>query len=120
MLELRQQILINNSIRSSRCRRLGEFLIPTLSIKLEQISLQLRQVTYQGVIPKELLREPEEGLVQAVVGLGADIMVLEVLFAVEDHVIRLDLAVVKVDLVSTKDDWNIFADTGEFSCVCCQ
>jgi hypothetical protein len=43
-------------------------------------------------VPDELAREPEEGLLEVVVGLGRDLKVLEVLLAVERDGSNLDLA----------------------------
>merc|ERR1712000_744615 len=52
-------------------------------------------------------------LLEVVVGLGGDIVVLEVLLAVEGDGLGLDLAVLHVDLVAAEDDGNVLADTDE-------
>jgi hypothetical protein len=64
-------------------------------------------------VADELASEPEEGLLEVVVGLGRDIVVLEVLLAVESDGLGLDLALLHVDLVTAKNDWDVLADTDE-------
>jgi hypothetical protein len=81
---------------------------------------ELSQVTYQSVIFEEPPRQQQEGFLQVVVGLGTDVVVREVLFTVEDHVLRLHPPVFEIDLVSTEDDWDIFAHAGEFGLFLCQ
>jgi hypothetical protein len=57
--------------------------------------------------------EPQEGLLEVVVGLGGDVVVLEVLLAVEGDGLGLDLALLHVDLVTGEDDGDVLADTDE-------
>jgi len=64
-------------------------------------------------VTNELAGEPEEGLLKVVVGLGADVVVLEVLLAVEGDVLGLHLAVLDVDLVTAEDDGDVVADTDQ-------
>ena len=71
--------------------------------------------TYEGVVADELASEPEEGLLEVVVGLGGDIVVLEVLLAVEGDGLGLDLALLHVDLVTAEDDRDVLADTGKIT-----
>lgn len=46
-------------------------------------------------VPDELAREPEEGLLKVVVGLGRDLKVLEVLLAVEGDGSSLDFPLLR-------------------------
>lgn len=67
----------------------------------------------EGVVAGELAGQPEEGLLEVVVGLGGDVVVLEVLLAVEGDLLGLDLAVLDLDLVAGEDDGDVLADAGE-------
>ena len=69
--------------------------------------------TYKSSVANELASQPEEGLLEVIVGLGGDIVVLEVLLAVEGDGLGLHLALLDVDLVSAKDDRDVLADTDE-------
>lgn len=64
-------------------------------------------------LPDESSEEPDEGLLELVVGLGRDIVVLEVLLSVEGDLLGLDLSVLNVDLVSNKNDGDVLADSHE-------
>jgi hypothetical protein len=57
--------------------------------------------------------EPDEGLLELVVGLGGDVVILEILLAVEGDLLGFHLAVLHVDLVSNKHDWDVLADTSQ-------
>ena len=61
----------------------------------------------------ELPRQPEEGLLKVVVGLGRDVVVLQVLLAVEHDGLGLDLAVLDVDLVAAQHDGDVLADADQ-------
>ena len=69
--------------------------------------------TYQLGVANQLAGEPEEGLLEVVVGLGGDIVVLEVLLAVEGDGLGLHLALLDVDLVTAQDDGDGLADTDQ-------
>jgi len=62
-------------------------------------------------VADELPCEPEERLLEVVVGLGRDVVVLEVLLAVESDGLGLDLALLNINLVTCEDDWDVLADT---------
>ena len=64
-------------------------------------------------LPDKSAEQPDEGLFELIVGLGRDIIVLQVLLSVESDLLGLDLSVLDVDLVSNKDDRNVLADTDE-------
>jgi hypothetical protein len=68
-------------------------------------------VPYQSRVSDELSRQPQEGLLKVVVGLGRDIIVLEVLLAVESDCLGLDFALLHIDLVASKYDRDVFANT---------
>lgn len=69
--------------------------------------------THQLGVANQLPRKPEEGLLEVVVGLGGDIVVLEVLLAVEGDGLGLDLTLLHIDLVTAKHDGDVLADTDE-------
>merc|ERR1719333_1931301 len=62
-----------------------------------------------GVTDK-LPGQPEEWLLEVVVGLGRDVVVLEVLLSVEHNGLGLDLSVLDVDLVAGEDDGDVLTD----------
>jgi hypothetical protein len=79
---------------------------------LIDIRIESRGTHELGVADK-LASEPKEGLLEVVVRLGGDVVVLEVLLAVEGDGLGLDLALLHVDLVTSEDDGNVLADTDE-------
>ena len=84
-----------------------------MSEKEQRRSSKLEGVTYHSGVADELASEPEEGLLEVIVGLGRNIVVLEVLLAVECDGLGLDLALLDVDLVAAEDDGDVLADTDE-------
>ena len=68
-----------------------------------------------GLGYRELSGQPEEGLLEVVVGLGGDIVVLERLLAVEVNCFGLDLALLDIDLVTAENNWDVFADTDKIT-----
>lgn len=72
-------------------------------------------MTYQLGVANKLASEPKEGLLEVVVGLGGDIVVLEVLLAVEGDGLGLDLALLHVDLVTSENDGDVLTDTDEIT-----
>lgn len=72
-------------------------------------------MTYQLGVANKLASEPKEGLLEVVVGLGRDIVVLEVLLAVEGDGLGLDLALLHVDLVTSENDGDVLTDTDEIT-----
>merc|ERR1712000_462205 len=70
---------------------------------------------FQRGVADELAGEPEEGLLEVVVGLGGDVVVLEVLLAVEGDGLGLDLALLHIDLVTAEDNGDVLADTDEIT-----
>ena len=75
--------------------------------------LTYKSPTYQSLVADELPCEPQEGLLEVVVGLGGDVVVLEVLLSVEGDGLCLYLALFDVDLVTGEDDGDVLADTDQ-------
>ena len=73
-------------------------------------------VTYQSWVPNKLSSQPQEWLFKVVVGFCGNVVVLEILLAVESNRLRLDFAFLHIDFVACKDDGNVFADTDEIAC----
>ena len=71
--------------------------------------------TYKLRVADKLASEPEEGLLEVVVGLGGNIVVLEVLLSVEGDGLGLDLSLLHIDLVTAENDGNVLADTDEIA-----
>lgn len=69
--------------------------------------------TYQLRVADQLASEPQEGLLEVVVGLGGDVVVLQVLLAVEGDGLGLHLTLLDIDLVTGEDDGDVLADTDE-------
>lgn len=72
--------------------------------------------TYQLRVADKLAGEPEERLLEVVVGLGRDIVVLEVLLAVESDGLGLDLALLHIDLVTAENNRDVLANSDEITC----
>lgn len=71
--------------------------------------------TYQLGVANELAGEPEEGLLEVVVGLGGDVVVLKVLLSVESDGLGLDLSLLHVDLVTAENDGDVLANSDEIT-----
>lgn len=76
-------------------------------------SSKSREKTYKSLVADKLSCEPQEGLLEVVVGLGRDVVVLEVLLAVEGDGLGLDLALLDIDLVAAENNGDVLADTDE-------
>lgn len=68
---------------------------------------------FQSLVADKLTSEPQERLLEVVVGLGRDIVVLEILLAVECDGLGLDLALLDVDLVTAENDGDVLADSDQ-------
>ena len=64
---------------------------------------------HKVVVSRELLRKPQEWLLEVVVGLGRKLEVLKVLLAMESDSLGLHLTVLNVDLVTAQHDGDVFA-----------
>jgi hypothetical protein len=67
-------------------------------------------------VADQLASEPEERLLEIVVGLGGDVVVLKVLLAVEGDRLGLDFSLLDIDLVAAQHDRNVFADANQVTC----
>lgn len=66
-------------------------------------------------VADKLAGQPQEWLLEVVVGLGGDVVVLEVLLAVENDGLGLDLALLHVNLVTDEDDWDVLANADQIT-----
>ena len=64
-------------------------------------------------IVHESAEKPDEWLFELIVGLGGDVVVLEVLLSVESNLLGLDFSILDVDLVTDQHDWDSLANTGQ-------
>ena len=62
-------------------------------------------------IANQLSGQPQEGLLKVIIGLGRNVVILEVLLAMECNRLRLDFTLLDINLVATEDDGDIFANT---------
>jgi hypothetical protein len=72
-----------------------------------------KNMTYQSGVANELACQPEEGLLEVIIGLGRNIIVLQVLLSVEGDCLGLDLSLLDINLVSGEDDGDTLADTDQ-------
>lgn len=70
-------------------------------------------VTYKTWVADKLASQPQEWLLEVVVGLSGDIVVLEVLLAVERDGLGLDLALLHVDLITDETNWDVLANANQ-------
>ena len=70
---------------------------------------------YQTLVTNKLSREPEERLLEVVVGLGRDVVVLEILLAVECDGLGLDFTLLYIDFVAREDNGNVLTHANEIS-----
>ena len=74
-----------------------------------------RSHEFERLIADELSREPQERLLEVVVRLGGDVVVLEILLAVEGDGLSLDFSLLHIDLVACEHDWDVFAHADQIS-----
>lgn len=103
--------LIDDSGRGGESGRGDEFLKRVSDCRSR--TKQSIDQTYQRGVSDKLAGKPEEGLFEVVVGLGRDVVVLEVLLAVECDGLGLDLALLDVDLVAAENDGDVLAHARE-------
>ena len=70
---------------------------------------------YQTGVANQLASQPQEGLLEVIIGLGRDVVILQVLLAVEGDGLGLHLALLHVDLVAAQDDGDVLADADEIT-----
>lgn len=69
--------------------------------------------TYQGRVANELASQPKEGLLKVVVRLRRNIIVLQIFLAMEGDSLRLDFALLDINLVASQNNWNVLTDTDQ-------
>jgi len=69
----------------------------------------------QGRLVHQSAGEPQEGLLEIVIGAGGKIVILQITLAVELNVLGLNLSVLNVDLVSDQDNGNVLTHTHDIS-----
>ena len=74
---------------------------------------------FKGLVSDELACQPQKWLLKIVVRLGGDIVVLEVLLAMEGDGLGLDFALLDIDFVAAEDNGDIFANSDEVTCGSC-
>lgn len=74
--------------------------------------------TDQTLVSNKFSGQPQEWLLEVVVGFGGDVVVLKVLLAVESDGLGLYLTFLDIDLVSTEDNWDILTDTDKVTLSC--
>jgi hypothetical protein len=79
--------------------------------------VRVQDKTYQSSVANKLASEPKERLLEVVVGLGRDVVVLEVLLAVEGDGLGLHLALLDIDLVAAEYNGDVLAHTDEITCI---
>lgn len=80
------------------------------------LELHVNGNTNQGGVANELAGEPQEGLLEVVVGLGGDVVVLEVLLSVEGDGLGLNLSLLHINLVTAQDDGDVLANADKITC----
>lgn len=65
------------------------------------------------LVADQTLEKPDEWLFILVVGLGTDVVVLEISSSVEDDLTSLHLSLLDICLVSDQDNWNVRGDSGQ-------
>ena len=64
-------------------------------------------------LPSEFSEEPDEWLLELIVGLGRDIVVLQVLLSVESDLLGLNLSVLDINFVSYENNRNVLTNSDE-------
>ena len=65
------------------------------------------------MIANKLSSQPQEWFFEVVVGFGRDVVILQILLAVEGNGLCFDFALFDINLVAAKNDGNVFADSDE-------
>ena len=66
-------------------------------------------------VTNQLASQPKERLLKVIVGLGRDIVVLQVLLSVESDGLGLYLTLLNIDLVTAKNNGDVLTDTDEIT-----
>lgn len=71
--------------------------------------------TYKLGVANKLASEPEERLLEVIIGLRGNVVVLEVLLSVESDGLGLDLSLLYIDLVTAKNNGDVLANSDEIT-----
>ena len=71
--------------------------------------------TYKPLVTCQLSCQPQERLLEVVVGFGRNVVVLKVLLSMESDSFGFNLSLLYVHLISTKDDRDIFANSDKIT-----
>lgn len=108
-------------VRQRHGSRFGHFLLVLIEQFLVDLDLRRsesgRGDELQLRVADQFTGQPEERLLKVVVGLGRNIVVLEVLLAVESDCLGLDFSFLDIDFVTAEDDGDAFADADEITCI---
>jgi hypothetical protein len=77
--------------------------------------MDIKWFTNQSWVANEFACQPQERLLEVVVGLGGDVVVLKVLLSMESNGLGLYLSLLDINLVSGEDDGDILADTDQIT-----
>jgi hypothetical protein len=72
--------------------------------------------SHQGRVSDKLSGKPEEGFLEVIIRLRRNVVVLQVLLAMEGDGLGLDFALLDVDLVAAKNDGDVLANADEITC----
>lgn len=67
----------------------------------------------QSSIADKLPCQPQEWLLKVVVGLGRNVVILEILLSVKGDGLGFHLSLLDINLVASKDDRDIFTDADQ-------
>lgn len=73
-------------------------------------------MSYQRWVADKLASEPQEGFLKVIVRLGRNVVVLQIFLPVKGDGLGLDFPLLDIDLIATKDDGDVLADTDEVAC----
>lgn len=104
-------------------QRHGCSLLHLLLISIHKLSINLHLRRCKGRscnklksrVSNKLSSEPQKGLLKVVVGFGRNVVVLQVLLAVECNALGLDLALLDINLVSAKNNGNVLAHSDKIT-----
>lgn len=106
-------------VRQRHCSGVCHLLLVLFKDSLVDLDLRRSQGRssdeLQGLVANEFPGEPKEGLLEVIIGLRRDVVVLQVLLAVEGDGLGLHLALLDIDLVTTQNDGDVLTDTDEIT-----
>jgi len=102
-------------VRQRHGGSLGHFLVVLIHQLLVDLDLGRSEGNLsdelQSLVANKLASEPQERFLEVVVRLGRDVVVLQVLLAMEGDGLGLDFALLNIDFVTAEDDGHVFANS---------